>query len=118
MLITVLKSKIHKANVTESNLEYEGSITIDLQLIKRAGLCQYEKVLIANISRGTRFETYVLPGKSGSGIIGLNGAAARLGKVDDMITIMSFTGKLPREAAKHKPKIIVLDKQNKIKKSS
>lgn len=118
MQITVLRSKIHQATITQSNLQYEGSITIDLQLIKKAGIYPYEKVLIANISQGTRFETYVIPGKSGSGAIGLNGAAARLGKVGDKVTIMAFAERAPKEAAKSKPKIIVLDKQNKIKKSS
>ena len=118
MQITVLKSKIHQATITQSNLHYEGSITIDLQLIKKAGIYPYEKVLVANISQGTRLETYVIAGKSASGVIELNGAAARLGKVGDKVTIMAFTEKPPREAAKFKPKIIVLDKQNRIKKSS
>lgn len=118
MHITVLRSKIHQASITQSNLNYEGSITIDLQLIKKAGMYLYEKVLVANISRGTRFETYVIAGKSGSGTIGLNGAAARLGKVGDRVTIMAFTEKPPREAAKYRPKIIVVDRQNKIKKGT
>ena len=118
MQITVLKSKIHTATLTESNLKYEGSITIDLNLMKKAGIYAYEKVLVANISQGTRLETYAIPGKSDSGIIGLNGAAARLGKVGDMVTIMTFTEKPPREAAKSKPKMIILNKENKIKKSS
>lgn len=117
MQITILKSKIHHATVTKSSLKYEGSITIDPQFIKKTGMCPYEKVLVANISQGTRFETYVIAGKSGSGVICLNGAAARLGKIGDKLTIMSFAEAPPREAAKSKPKIIVLDKQNKIKKS-
>lgn len=118
MQITLLRAKIHRAVITQNSLDYEGSITIDLFLMKKVGFYPYEKVLIANISRGTRFETYVIPGKTGSGIIGLNGAAARLGGIGEKITIMAFTTKPPREAAKFKPKIIVLEKQNKIKKSS
>lgn len=118
MQVTVLKSKIHTATITESNLKYEGSITIDLNLMKKAGIYAYEKALVANISQGTRLETYVIAGKSDSGIIALNGAAARLGKVGDMVTIMTFAEKPAREAAKSNPRIITLNKQNKIKKNS
>lgn len=116
MQITILKSKIHHATVTQSSLKYEGSITIDLHLMKKAGIIPYEKVLVANISRGTRFETYAIPGKLNSKVIGLNGATARLGKVGDLLTIMIFGLAAPREATKHKPKILLLDKSNRIKK--
>lgn len=117
MQITILKSKIHNASVTHCNLNYEGSITIDLQLMKKVGIIPYEKVLVSNISRGTRWETYAITGKPGSGIIRLNGAAARLGKVGDKITIMAFAV-LPQQQAKRlKQKIIVLGGKNKIRKA-
>jgi len=118
MQITVLRAKIHKAIVTESNLHYEGSITIDEYLLKKSGIYPYEKVLVTNISRGTRFETYIIAGKSNSGTICLNGAAARLGKKSDIITIMAFTEKAAKEVIKHKPKVILLNKKNKIIKTS
>lgn len=117
-MITILKSKIHRAVITQSSLHYEGSITIDLDLMKKTQIIPYEKVLVTNINRGTRLETYAIPGKAGSKIIGLNGAAARLGKIGDRITIMAFALKKQKEAAKLKPKIVVLDKKNNIAKKS
>lgn len=116
MQITILKSKIHKATVTQCNLDYEGSITIDSLLMKKAGILLYEKVLVANISRGTRWETYAIAGNQGEGVIGLNGAAARLGKVGDLVTIMAFTELQEKRAKRFRPKIIVLGKKNKIRK--
>ena len=117
MEIIVLKSKIHNATVTEASINYEGSVTIDLNFIKKTGLLPYEKVLISNISRGTRLETYVIAGKAGSRVIGLNGAAARLGSIGDRITIMSFTPLPLKKAADIKPKIIMLGENNKIVKT-
>jgi aspartate 1-decarboxylase len=114
--ITILKSKIHRATVTQASINYEGSITIDSALMKKTGILPYEKVLVTNINRGTRLETYAIKGKAGTGVIGLNGAAARLGKTGDKITIMSFTVLPQNKAAKFTPKIIVLDGQNRIKK--
>lgn len=117
MQVTILKSKIHNATVTQSNINYEGSITIDSRLMKKAGIFPYEKVLISNMSRGTRLETYVIIGKPASGIIGLNGAAALLGKIGDKITIMAFAC-VPKERARQiKPKIIILGKKNKVLKA-
>lgn len=116
MNITILKSKIHKASVTHCNLNYEGSISIDSQLMKITRIIPYEKVLVANISRGTRWETYAISAKPNSGIIRLNGAAARLGKVGDKITIMAFTSVPLTSARRFKPKIIVLGGRNKIQK--
>ena len=112
MLIQVLKSKIHKAPVTETLLEYEGSITIDENYMKAANIHQYEKVLISNESTGDRFETYVIKGKKGSKTIMLNGAAARLGYPGDLITILSFCSIEEKDVASHKPTILVLSKQN------
>ena len=90
MQIEILKSKIHRATVTQSNLDYEGSITIDKNLMEAADIIPYEKVLIANITNGERLETYVIEGEAGSGIIGINGAGARKCDVGDLIIVMSF----------------------------
>lgn len=116
MKITILKSKIHRATVTQSDINYEGSITIDANFVTETGLLPYEKVLVSNINRGTRFETYVIKGKAGSGIIGLNGAAAKLGKVGDKVTIMAFTELPATQARKFKPKILTLEANNLIRK--
>ena len=113
MLITVCKSKIHRATITEANLDYVGSITIDSDLMRRADLIEYEKVQVANISNGERFETYVIAGKSGSGTIGLNGAAARKGDVGDLIIIIAYGLFEKEEAALFKPTFIHVDKDNK-----
>ena len=101
MLITVCKSKIHRATLTEANLDYVGSITIDSDLMRRADLIEYEKVQVANISNGERFETYVIEGKSGSGTIGLNGAAARKGNIGDLVIIIAYGSFEKEEAALH-----------------
>ena len=91
MLIHLLKSKIHRAQVTAASVNYEGSLTIASDLMDRAGLRPYEKILCSNLANGERFETYVIAGEPGSGAIVLNGATAHLGRVGDRITIMSFT---------------------------
>jgi aspartate 1-decarboxylase len=112
MLITICKSKIHRATITDANLEYVGSITIDADLIRRADLVPFEKVQVANISNGERFETYVIEGEAGSGIIGLNGAAARKGSIGDLIIIIAY-GHIEKEKAKSfKPAIVHVDKDN------
>jgi len=115
MLLEVLKSKIHGATVTESNVEYVGSITIDEALMQAVGLQEYKRVLIGNLTNGNRVETYVIKGRKNSGIIGMNGAAAHLCKVGDKIVIMSFALLDEKELKKHKPKIIFVDGRNKIK---
>ncbi len=114
MLIHVLKSKIHRAAVTGGKLEYEGSLTIDRELMDRVGLIPYERILCSNMANGERFETYVITGERGSGAIVLNGAAARLGKVGDRLTIMSFTEVEAAKARKWKPRVIVLGKHNQV----
>ncbi len=112
MLITVCKSKIHRATITDANLEYVGSITIDATLMRRADLVPFEKVQIANITNGERFETYVIEGKAESGVIGLNGAAARKGSVGDLIIIIAY-GHIEKEtAADFKPAIVHVDNDN------
>ncbi len=114
MLIHVLKSKIHRAAVTGGKLDYEGSLTIDRELMDRVGLIPYERILCSNMANGERFETYVITGERGSGAIVLNGAAARLGKVGDRLTIMSFTEVEASKARKWKPRVIVLGKNNQV----
>lgn len=114
MLITLCKGKIHRATITEADLNYEGSITIDKDLIDAAGLMLYEKVQVLNITNGSRLETYVIEGERGSGTICLNGAAARLGAKGDRIIIIAYGHYTPEEAEKHKPAIIRVDHNNKI----
>jgi aspartate 1-decarboxylase len=113
MLITVCKSKIHRATLTDANLDYVGSITIDSELMRRADLIEYEKVQVANISNGERFETYVIEGKAGSGTIGLNGAAARKGSIGDLIIIIAYGHFEKDEAVGFKPAFVHVDKHNK-----
>ena len=114
MLIEILKSKIHRARVTESNIHYEGSITIDEELMEETGMREYERVLIGNISNGNRFEIYIITGERGSGSVCLNGATARLGEVGDALIILAFTRMDEEEAKEFRPKIIVLDEGNHI----
>ena len=114
MLITVCKSKIHRAVVTEADLNYEGSITIDEKLMGTAGILPYELVHVLNLNNGSRFETYVLKGKLGSGIICLNGPAARLGQVGDILLVISYCLLDEKEAKKHKPKLVYVDEKNRI----
>lgn len=116
MWLEILKSKIHRATVTDANLNYEGSITIDEDLIDAAGMIIHEKVAIVNNNNGERFETYVIRGERGSGIICLNGAAARKVQKGDVIIIMSYALMSPEEAGTFHPTIINLDKDNQIKK--
>ncbi len=110
----MLKSKIHKARITESELSYEGSFTIDRDLMDLVGLKPYEKVLISNMNNGHRFETYVIEGPRKSRVFILNGATARLGEQGDLVTIFAFAQVTPEELKTHKPKIAVLDEQNNV----
>ncbi|KPK95750.1 hypothetical protein AMJ80_03855 [bacterium SM23_31] len=112
MILTVLKSKIHRAKVTETRLDYEGSLTIDRDLMDLVGLIPYEKILVANITNGSRFETYVIEGPRQSRIFLLNGATAHLGSVGDLLTIFAFCRVSPEEAKSLKPRIAVLDNNN------
>ncbi|MFA7116321.1 MAG: aspartate 1-decarboxylase [Bacteroidales bacterium] len=109
MLLNILKSKIHRVRVTEANLNYIGSITIDSALVKAAGLYEGEKVQVVNLNNGNRIETYVIPGKEGSGKIGINGAAAHLFKENDLVIIMCYGLMEPSEANNFKPKIVFPD---------
>lgn len=116
MLVEVLKSKIHKATVTDANLNYEGSITIDENLIDAANMFVNEKVSVVNNNNGARFETYIIRGERGSGIICLNGAAARLVQNGDVIIIMSYAYMPMEEARKFEPTVVhIQEGTNKIK---
>ena len=114
MQVFLLKSKIHRATVTDGNVDYEGSLTIAADLMKAAGFHPYERILCSNMNNGNRFETYVITGKRGSGEIVLNGAAAHLGKRGDLLTIMSFAPVSRKKVDKWKPRVIVLGAGNKI----
>ena len=114
MLIQLLKSKIHRAVVTDANVNYEGSLTIDRALMDKVALLPFERVLCGNMSNGERFETYAIPGEPNSSAIILNGATAHLGKQGDRLTIMSFATADDTEAADWKPNVIVLGENNAI----
>jgi aspartate 1-decarboxylase len=114
MQLSLLKSKIHRAIITDGNLKYEGSLTIASDLMKKCGLLPYERILCSNLANGNRFETYAIPGKAGSGEIVLNGAAALLGKKGEQLTIMSFALAGKKKAKGWKPRVIVLGQGNRI----
>ncbi|ULT55455.1 aspartate 1-decarboxylase [Neobacillus drentensis] len=115
MFRTMMNGKIHRATVTEANLNYVGSITIDEDIIDAVGMAANEKVQIVNNNNGARLETYIIPGKRGSGVICLNGAAARLVQVGDTVIIISYA-LVPDEKVKtHKPKVAIMDENNQIK---
>ncbi len=111
----MLKSKIHKATVTQSDLMYEGSLTIDSELMTAVGILPYEKIKIYNINNGERLDTYAIEGEAGSGIIGLNGAAARKGMIGDLIIIVSYAIYHDDDLVDFEPKVVVLDENNKVK---
>jgi aspartate 1-decarboxylase len=108
----MLKAKIHHARVTQAELDYDGSLTIDSRIMDLVKIVPFEKVLVANLENGNRFETYAISGEPGSGTICLNGATARLGKVGDRIIIFTFALMSTDEAANHKPLIVRLDAKN------
>ncbi|MGG0023741.1 aspartate 1-decarboxylase [Bacillus inaquosorum] len=114
MYRTMMSGKLHRATVTEANLNYVGSITIDEDLIDAVGMLPNEKVQIVNNNNGARLETYIIPGRRGSGVICLNGAAARLVQEGDKVIIISYKMMSDQEAASHQPKVAVLNDQNKI----
>lgn len=110
----MLKSKIHRATITGADLEYEGSITIDRDLMDAADIIAYEKVAIWDVTNGSRLETYAIEGERGSGVICLNGAAARLVAPRDLIIIASFVNMDNAEAIKHEPKLVFVDEKNRM----
>ncbi len=114
MLINILKGKIHRATVTEANIHYMGSITIDEELMEHAGMMPYEKVLVVSLESGERLETYVIKGKKGSKVICLNGAAARKILKDDKVIILSFALIDEEKARNFKPRVVYVDNKNNI----
>ena len=114
MLLTMFKGKIHRATVTEANLNYMGSVTIDKTLLNASGILPGEKVSIVNNNNGNRFETYVIEGEADSGVICLNGAAARLVHVGDTVIIIAYAMMDEQQAKSYKPKVVMVDGQNKI----
>ena len=114
MRLNMLKGKIHRATVVQAELNYVGSITVDEDLLDAAGILEYEKVHIVDIDNGARFETYTIAGKRGSGMICLNGAAARCVQVGDKIILMAYCDMEKEEAMEHKPKVVFVNEENKI----
>lgn len=115
MTLTMLKSKIHRATVTEANLDYVGSITVDEELLEKSGILEYEKVSVVDITNGARLETYTIAGERGSGIICLNGAAAKLINKGHLVIIMAYADMTPDEAKETRPTVVFVDGDNKIK---
>lgn len=110
----MMNGKIHRATVTEANLNYVGSITIDKDLLDAAGMADNEKVQIVNNNNGSRFETYIIPGERGSGVVCLNGAAARLVQVGDTVIIISYALVPEEKVDSHKPKVVIMGEGNSI----
>ncbi len=115
MIMTMLKGKVHRATVVQAELDYVGSITIDEALMEASGICEYEQVQIVDINNGQRFETYVIAGERNSGMICLNGAAARMVQVGDKIIIMCYAGMSSEEMNGYAPKVVFVDDENKVK---
>jgi len=114
MFVTLCKSKIHRATVTEANLNYVGSITIAVDLMEAAGLLTHERVQVLDVANGARLETYIIPGERGSGVICLNGAAAHLVNPGDLVIVVSYAMMTPDEAAQWQPTVVFVDEHNAI----
>ena len=114
MTITMLKAKIHRATVTQAELDYVGSITVDMDLLEQAGIL--EKVQIVDVNNGSRFETYTIAGERGSGVMCLNGAAARMVQTGDKIILMAYAQVTPEEASELRPTVLFVDEKNKVTK--
>lgn len=112
MQLTLLKGKIHRATVTQCDLHYEGSISVDSALLERAGILAHEQVDVLNINNGNRFTTYAIPAPSGSGVIGINGAAARLAQKDDLVIIIAYARMEEAEAKSWQPRVVLVDSAN------
>lgn len=113
MLTKLLKAKLHRATVTFTDVNYHGSITIDSDLLKVSGMLPNEAVVVADCENGNRFETYIIPGEAGSGVIGINGAAARLSKVGNRVIVMCFQLATADEIGRHSSRVVIIDAQNK-----
>ena len=116
MTITMLKAKIHRATVTQAELDYVGSITVDMDLLEQAGILEYEKLQIVDVNNGSRFETYTIAGERGSGVMCLNGAAARMVQTGDKIILMAYAQVTPEEASELRPTVLFVDEKNKVTK--
>lgn len=116
MTIKMLKAKIHRATVTQAELDYVGSITVDMDLLEQAGILEYEKVQIVDVNNGSRFETYTIAGERGSGVMCLNGAAARMVQTGDKIILMAYAQVTPEEASELRPTVLFVDEKNKVTK--
>ena len=116
MTITMLKAKIHRATGTQAELDYVGSITVDMDLLEQAGILEYEKVQIVDVNNGSRFETYTIAGERGSGVMCLNGAAARMVQTGDKIILMAYAQVTPEEASELRPTVLFVDEKNKVTK--
>ncbi|MCE3255514.1 MAG: L-aspartate 1-decarboxylase [Rickettsiaceae bacterium] len=114
MQLTLMKAKIHRATITEADLHYEGSISIDEDLLDAAGILPYEKVDVLDVNNGTRFSTYTIAAERGSGAIKVNGAAARMVYKGDIVIIVAYCGLDAKEAAKFKPKVVAVDAKNRL----
>ncbi len=114
MYVKMLKGKIHRAVVRQADLHYVGSITIDPDLMEAAGILEYEKVQVVDIENGSRFVTYTIAGEPGSGMVCLNGAAARQALEGDHVIIMAYAGMTPEEAESFRPKVVFVDEENRI----
>ena len=115
MLLTLCKSKLHRALVTQAALHYEGSITIDARLLDAAEIQPFERVQVVDVANGERFETYTVVGEAGSGMVCVNGAAARLVQVGDPVIIIAYAQFTPAEASQHRPRIVILNADNSIR---
>jgi aspartate 1-decarboxylase len=113
MLLTLLKGKIHRATVTQCDLNYEGSISVDSALLERAGILPHEQVDVLNINNGERFTTYAIPAAAGSGVIGINGAAARLAQKGDLVIIVAYARMTEAQAKSFQPRVLLVDSNNK-----
>ncbi len=114
MEITMLQGKIHRATVTQAELHYVGSVTVDRDLLDAAGILEYQQVQVVNINTGARLETYTIAGEPGSGILCLNGAAARCANAGDKVILMAYARMDPQEAQQHRPKVVFVDGENRI----
>ena len=112
MTITMFKAKLHRLRVTEADLYYEGSITIDEELLEAAGILPYEKVQVVNVNNGARLETYTIPGEPGERTVCLNGPAARLAATGDQVIVISYAEMTPEEAESHEPNVVLVDENN------
>ena len=112
MRLSVFKSKIHRAHVTEANLNYEGSVTLDADLMDAADILPHEQVQVLNVNNGERFDTYAIRGPRGSGVVCLNGPAARLAQVGDMVIILTYAWMEREELERHTPRVVMVDERN------